>query len=202
VADKRRKRSIIREYLEAIVTAFVLAIIVITFVIQAFKIPSGSMIPTLDVGDHIFVLKFIYSIKNPFSDTILFHTWEPKRGDVVVFKYPKDEKIDFIKRLIGEPGDTIEIRNKQVYINGEPLKEPYSIHSDPLTFRERDEFGPVTVPAGKYFMMGDNRDQSLDSRFWGFVSENKIKGKAFLIYWSWDGKDRWIRWERTGNLIH
>ncbi len=202
MADKRRKRSIIREYLEAIVTAFVLAIIVITFVIQAFKIPSGSMIPTLDVGDHIFVLKFIYSIKNPFSDTILFHTWEPKRGDVVVFKYPKDEKIDFIKRLIGEPGDTIEIRNKQVYINGEPLKEPYSIHSDPLTFRERDEFGPVTVPAGKYFMMGDNRDQSLDSRFWGFVSENKIKGKAFLIYWSWDGKDRWIRWERTGNLIH
>ncbi|MBI3604649.1 MAG: signal peptidase I [Nitrospirae bacterium] len=202
MADKKRKRSIIREYLEAIATAFVLAIIVITFVVQAFKIPSGSMIPTLSVGDHIFVLKFMYSIKNPFSDTILFHTWEPKRGDVVVFKYPKNEKIDFIKRLIGEPGDTIEIRSKQVYINGEPLKEPYSIHSDPLTIRERDEFGPVTVPAGKYFMMGDNRDQSLDSRFWGFVSENKIKGKAFLIYWSWDGKDRWVRWERTGNLIH
>ena len=199
---KTKNRSIIREYLEAIATAFILALIVMTFVIQAFKIPSGSMIPTLKVGDHIFVLKFIYGVKIPFSDTILFHTWAPKRGDVVVFKYPRDEKTDFVKRLIGEPGDTIEIKNKQLYINGEAMKEPYIVHSDSAVLQDRDNFGPITVPEGKYFMMGDNRDQSLDSRFWGFVSENKLKGKAFIIYWSWDGKDEWVRWNRIGKLIH
>jgi len=202
MADKKKKRSIVREYLEAIATAAVLAMIVMTFIVQAFKIPSGSMIPTLSIGDHIFVLKFIYSVKIPFSDTILFHTWAPKRGDVVVFKYPRDEQTDFIKRLIGEPGDTIEIRNKQLYLNGEPVKEPYIIHTDFNLIPERDNFGPITVPEGKYFMMGDNRDQSLDSRFWGFVSENKIKGRASLIYWSWDNKEKWVRFGRIGRLIH
>lgn len=202
MSDKKKKRSIIREYVEAIGTAFILALIVMTFVVQAFKIPSGSMIPTLSIGDHIFVLKFMYGVKIPFSDTILFHTWSPKRGDVVVFKYPREENTDFIKRLIGEPGDTIEVKNKQLYINGEPVKEPYIIHSDPNIIQERDNFGPVTVPEGKYFMMGDNRDQSLDSRFWGFVSENKMKGKAALIYWSWDSKESWVRFERIGKIIH
>lgn len=191
----------IREYVEAILTALILALIVMTFVIQAFKIPSGSMIPTLKVGDHIFVLKFIYGVKIPFSDTILIHTWQPKHGDVVVFKYPRDEKTDFVKRLIGEPGDTIEIKNKQLFVNGEAMKEPYIIHSDTAILQDRDNFGPITVPEGKYFMMGDNRDQSLDSRFWGFVSENKLKGKAFIIYWSWDGKDEWVRWNRIGKFI-
>ena len=202
MTKRKKKPSIVGEYVEAIATAFILALIVMTFVIQAFKIPSGSMIPTLKVGDHIFVLKFIYSVKIPFSDTILFHTWAPKRGDVVVFKYPRDEKTDFIKRLIGEPGDTIEVKNKQVYVNGEVMKDTYAVHSDPAIFQERDNFGPMTVPEGKYFMMGDNRDQSLDSRFWGFVSENKLKGKAIIIYWSWDGKDEWVRWNRIGKLIH
>jgi signal peptidase I len=202
MSEKKKKRSLIREYVEAIGTAFILALIVMTFVVQAFKIPSGSMIPTLSVGDHIFVLKFMYGVKIPFSDTILFHTWAPKRGDVVVFKYPREEKTDFIKRLIGEPGDTIEVKNKQLYINGEPVKEPYIIHTDSNIIPERDNFGPVTVPEGKYFMMGDNRDQSLDSRFWGFVSENKLKGKAALIYWSWDSKESWVRFGRIGKVIH
>ncbi|MHB8483565.1 MAG: signal peptidase I, partial [Nitrospiria bacterium] len=157
MTKKTKRRSIIREYLEAIATAFILALIVMTFVIQAFKIPSGSMIPTLKVGDHIFVLKFIYGVKIPFSDTILFHTWAPKRGDVVVFKYPRDENTDFIKRLIGEPGDTIEIKNKQLFVNGEAMKESYIVHSDPAVLQDRDNFGPITVPEGKYFMMGDNR---------------------------------------------
>jgi len=164
------------------------------------------MIPTLKIGDHILVNKFIYGIRLPYFDVVLVPVTRPKRGDIIVFKYPKDEEKDFIKRVIGMPGDTVEIRNKDVYVNGQLLKENYVIHQDgegPLAriVPERDNFGPISVPIDAYFVMGDNRDQSLDSRFWGFVSFNKIKGMAFIIYWSWDGLDRWVRWDRLGKLI-
>jgi signal peptidase I len=130
----------------------------------------------------------------------------PKRGDVIVFKYPEDESKDFIKRVVGEPGDMIEIREKRVYINGDRLEEPYAVHSDPVTFPQelqpRDNYGPLKVPQDSFFVMGDNRDHSMDSRYWGVVKHNKIKGKAFLIYWSWDKGRYWVRWERIAKQIH
>ncbi len=199
-----KKKSVIREYAEAIVIAVILALVIRTFVVQAFKIPSGSMIPTLNIGDHILVNKFIYGVKTPFTDKILIPAWKPKRGDIIVFKYPVNEKKDFIKRVVGLPGDAIEIRDKKVLINGQPLIEPYIIHQDPAIFDEeqkRDNSGVIKVPEESYFVMGDNRDQSLDSRFWGVVKLNKIKGKAFIIYWSWDGDHSWVRWRRIGTLI-
>ena len=236
-----RKKSKLREYAEAIVIAVLLALIIRAYVVQAFKIPSGSMIPTLVIGDHILVSKFIYGLDFPFTDgrSLIFR--QPKREDVMVFSFPKNRDVeecrsiakniktrfsnalsngdpsylfkddckDFIKRVVGVGGDIVEIKNKQVYINDIPLLEPYKIHKDPQVENEditnRDNFGPVTVPHGKFFAMGDNRDQSYDSRFWGFVDMNDIKGKAFIIYWSWDGSDLWynkVRWGRIGNLIH
>ncbi len=174
--------------------------------VQAFKIPSGSMIETLNIGDHILVNKFIYGIKIPFTDEILIPFSKPKRGDVIVFKYPQDESKDFIKRVIGEPGDVVEVLNKQVYVNQKPLDEPYAIHQDLVVYsreaQPRDYFGPITVPQDSYFVMGDNRDHSMDSRYWGFVKLNKIKGKAFLIYWSWDKSHYWVRWERIAHAVH
>jgi signal peptidase I len=183
-----------------------LALFIRTFVVQAFKIPSGSMIETLQIGDHILVNKFLYGIKIPFSHLHLFPIRAPRRLDVIVFKYPEDESKDFIKRVIGLPGDVVEVRNKTVYVNNEALVEPYAIHRDSMTLppesrSPRDNLGPLIVPADSYFMMGDNRDQSLDSRFWGFVKRDKIKGKAFVIYWSWDGPHTWVRWSRIGHLI-
>lgn len=168
------------------------------FVVQAYKIPSGAMVPTMLIGDHIFADKLSYRAGNL-----------PQRGDVIVFPFPEDEEKDFIKRLIGTPGDTIQIRNKVVLINGVPLDDQsFTQHIDPGiidgTINPRDNFGPVTVPDGAYFVMGDNRDQSLDSRFWGFVREEKIRGKTFLIYWSWSGHGHWtewVRWERIGRRI-
>lgn len=203
------KKSIIREYAEAIVIAVVLALFIRTFVVQAFKIPSGSMIPTLNIGDHILVNKFIYGVKIPFTDKVVVPAWKPTRGDIIVFKYPENEKKDFIKRVIGLPGNTIEIREKTVFINGQPIAEPYIVHQDTMILAEeqkrddcgRDNCGPIKVPEDSYFVMGDNRDQSLDSRFWGIVKLNKIKGKAFIIYWSWDGDHSWVRWGRIGNLV-
>lgn len=163
------------------------------------------MIPTLNVGDHILVNKFLYGTRIPFTDTILLPIRHPRRLDIVVFKYPEDESKDFIKRIIGEPGDTVEVRQKEVYINGQRLVEPYMIHKESSMLaselQPRDHFGPVVVPEESYFVMGDNRDQSLDSRFWGFVKDSKIRGKAFIIYWSWDGKDTWVRWNRIGKLV-
>ena len=187
------EKSVIRQYAEAFIVAIVLALVIRTFVVQAFKIPSGSMIPTLQIGDHILVNKFLYW----FTDL--------HRGDIIVFKFPQDEGRDFIKRVIALPGEKVEVRGKQVYVNDKPLREPYSVHLDP-TIQEnplspRDSFGPVVVPPRQLFMMGDNRDYSMDSRFWGFLDIQKIKGKAFIIYWSWD-RDRFRpRWVRIGMLI-
>lgn len=204
--EQSSKKSVYREYLEALAYAIVLALIIRAFVVQAFKIPSGSMIPTLQIGDHILVNKFIYGIGIPFTNKKLFTFKQPNRGDIIVFKYPGDKDRDFIKRVIGLPGDTVEIRDKQVFVNDKPLKEPYAIFNDHDIIGQsgysRDNYEPVKVPPHHLFMMGDNRDNSMDSRFWGFLDEKNVKGKAFIIYWSWDSNDHWIRWRRIGKLLH
>ena len=202
----KQKKGIFREYLEAILVAVVLALFIRTFVVQAFKIPSGSMQPTLLVGDHILVNKFIYGVKIPFMDKTAIPITAPKRGDVVVFKFPEDPKKDFIKRVIGIEGDILEIRDKKVFLNNHPMEDEYGTHMDPHiipgTARPRDNFGPVTVPSNSLFVMGDNRDHSYDSRFWKFVDLSKVKGKAFIIYWSWNRDNPGVRWGRLGHLIH
>ncbi len=198
----RNTAGSLRENIEAILVAVVLALFIRTFVVQAFKIPSGSMLETLQIGDHILVNKFIYGTHIPLTDISIFPVREPHRGDIVVFKYPVDEKRDFIKRVIGVPGDTIEIRNKIVYVNGEELKDEYVIHRDGnIIPGERDNFESVTVPEGSFFMMGDNRDGSFDSRFWGYVKEEEIIGKALVIYWSWDREKSRPRLGRMGKVI-
>lgn len=208
---KNRKKSAFRETIEAVVIAFLIALVIRTFVIQAFKIPSGSMIPTLQIGDHILVNKFLLGtpVDIPFTNITLFRMpglREPGRGDIIVFKYPEDRTRDFIKRVIGLGGDVIEEKDKTVYVNGRKLVESYAQHVDEdIKAREadrRDNFGPIVVPNGSVFVMGDNRDQSYDSRFWGFVDETEIKGKAMIIYWSWDGDATWVRFSRIGKLLH
>ncbi len=195
----------IREYGEAILIALVLALFIRTFVVQAFKIPSGSMEATLQIGDHILVNKFIYGVKIPFTHKTIVPGKEPRRGDIIVFEFPKDPKKDFIKRVIGEPGDVIEIRDKKILINNKPIEENYGFYLDPSVFpesvRPRDNFGPFTVPPQNYFVMGDNRDHSFDSRFWGTVDFSSVKGKAFIIYWSWDKENFGVRWKRIGRVI-
>lgn len=206
----RKKKSNIRETIEAVVVAFLIALVIRTFVIQAFKIPSGSMIPTLLVGDHILVNKFLLGtpVDIPFTNITLFRMpglRKAQRGDVIVFKYPEDPKRDFIKRVIGVGGDVVMAKDKNVYVNDRRLIEPYTQHVDeevkPGQFDKRDNFGPVVVPKGAVFVMGDNRDQSYDSRFWGFVPDSEIKGKAVIIYWSWDGDKTWVRFNRIGRLV-
>ena len=201
-----QQKSKFREYIEAIILAVVIALFIRTFVIQAYKIPSGSMKPTLLIGDHILVSKFNYGIKLPFLRTTLIPVGAPQRGDIVVFIYPEDRSKDFIKRLIGVPGDTIEIRNKKIFINGLPYSDKHGVYVDnfiiPGAVQPRDNFGPVTVPEGSLFVMGDNRDESYDSRFWGFVSNKDVLGKALIIYWSWNREEHWIRLGRIGGILH
>lgn len=202
----KKKKSTFREYAEAIIVALVLALIIRTFVVQAFKIPSGSMEPTLEIGDHILVNKFIYGTKIPFTSINLFPWESPQRGDVMVFIYPLEPEKDFIKRVIGVGGDTVRIVNKKLYINGVEVPDPHAVYKEdtilPGEVQKRDNFGPVTVPKGNLFVLGDNRDRSLDSRFWGFVPLEDVKGKAFIIYWSWDRQETTVRWKRIGHLIH
>lgn len=201
-----KRKSTLREYTEAIVVALLLALFIRTFVVQAFKIPSGSMLDTLLIGDHILVNKFIYGIKNPFTGETWIPIEEPERKDIVVFEYPLNPSQDYIKRVIGVAGDRIEIKDKKVFVNGEPQNEPYTIYSDnriiPANVQPRDNMDPVTVPPHSLFVMGDNRDNSYDSRFWHFVDLKAVKGKAFILYWSWD-KDKFrVRWDRIGKLVH
>ena len=199
-------KSKIREYAEAVIIAILIALFIRTFVVQAFKIPSGSMKPTLLVGDHILVNKFVYGIKMPYLGKTLIPVSEPKRGDIAVFIYPQDRTKDFIKRVIGVGGDVIEIRDKKIFLNGSSYNDTYGVYTDnlilPLSIQPRDNFGPVQVPNGSIFVMGDNRDRSYDSRFWGFVKLKDVLGKAFIIYWSWDGNDHSIRWNRLSKILH
>jgi signal peptidase I len=173
-----KQKSTLREYAEAILIALLLALFIRTFVVQAFKIPSGSMMNTLLIGDHILVNKFIYGVKNPFTGATWIPFKNPQRKDVVVFKYPVNPKQDYIKRVVGVPGDTIEIRDKKLYVNGELQNEEYAIYLDnriiPGTVQKRDNMGPITVPEQSLFVMGDNRDNSYDSRFWNFVDFSSV----------------------------
>ncbi len=183
-----KKKSLVREYGEALLVALVVAIIIRTFFFQPFTIPSGSMLETIQIGDYLLVNKMAYGMKNPFTDNSwLYEGNDPAHGDIIVFKYPEDPSVDYIKRVIGVPGDTIEIRDKQLYRNNTPVQEPYTQHKDPHMMMDvRDNYGPVTVPAHSFFVMGDNRDNSRDSRYWGFVKKEAIHGKAWRIYWSWE----------------
>ncbi|GFO55212.1 signal peptidase I [Geomonas sp. Red276] len=199
-------KHIVREYVESILIAVLLAMVIRTFVVQAFKIPSGSMEDTLAIGDHILVNKFIYGAKIPFTNTRLLKIRDPRQGDVIVFEYPEDPSKDFIKRVIGTPGDTVEIKDKHVYVNGKIYANPHEVHKEsdviPKEMNPRDFKDPVKVPPNSYFVMGDNRDRSYDSRFWGFVTMDKIKGLAFIKYWSWDSTKMRVRFGSIGKLIN
>ncbi|HAD03707.1 MAG TPA: signal peptidase I [Desulfuromonas sp.] len=183
-----------REYGEALLVAGILALIIRSFVVQAFKIPSGSMEDTLLIGDHLLVNKFLYGIQIPFTDGRYLAMRHPQRGDIIVFEFPEDrgksyfQRRDFIKRVVGTPGDVVEVREKRVFVNGQPYYLANEVHKEgvllPANLSPRDFMPPVTVPAGRYFVMGDNRDRSYDSRFWGFVSDGEIKGLAFIKYFS------------------
>ena len=199
--SQRPVKPLWREYGEALFVALILALVIRTFVVQAFKIPSESMVKTLLVGDHLLASKFSYGIKIPFTHSYIYKGEDPVKGDIIIFEYPNDPSVDYIKRIIGTPGDTIEVRNKQLYRNGEPVKESFIRFTEPDRIQPvRDNFGPVTVPADKYFVMGDNRDNSMDSRFWGFVDRSAIRAKAWRIYWSWGGLGD-IRWDRIGKAV-
>lgn len=211
-----RRKPLWREYLEAIIIAVILALIIRAFVVQAFSIPSGSMLETLQIGDYLLVNKFVYGIRNPFTNRVLIPLGTPQRGDVVVFIYPKDPSKDYIKRVIAVAGDKIQIINKKVYINDELVETPQAIYKDSQVIdpndlwiaasgsngRYRDNFGPYVVPAGHIFVMGDNRDHSFDSRFWGPLPLDLVRGKAWIIYFSWDRHKFWPRWNRIGQVIH
>lgn len=206
---EKKAKSKTRELAEAILWALVLAFIIRAEIVQAFHIPSGSMEPTLLIGDHLLVSKSSYGVKLPLSERILIPMGEPERGDVVVFHF-REGKDDLIKRIIGLPGEILEIKNKVVYINGRKIDDEWGYFTDsrifPAEAQLRDNFGPVNVPEGHYFMMGDNRDNSYDSRFWngaqgGFISREAIVGKAVLIHWSWKAPSWGVRWNRPGTVI-
>jgi signal peptidase I len=197
------KKKFIKEYIEPIVIAVLIALFIRAFIVQAFKIPSSSMEPTLLVGDHLLVNKFIYGIRIPYTDIKFFQYKKPKRGDIIVFIYPKDRKKDFIKRVMGTDGEKVAILHNKIYINDKLIDDPWGHFTMPRSTIE--DYGPVKVPEGSLFVMGDNRDNSQDSRFWGFVKINEVKGKAFIIYFSWDSNAEnplnKIRWTRFGKLI-
>lgn len=186
------RKSTAREYFESIVIAVVLALFVRTWAVQAFTIPTGSMEHNLLVGDYLLVNKFVFGPALSDGERVVLPTGAVRRGDIVVFKFPRDPDRDFIKRIIGLPGETLEVRDKRVYIDGAPLDEPYlpqamtRLAPGAAAVAGRDSHGPLTIPAGHYFAMGDNRDDSEDSRFWGPLPHDHIKGKAVIIYWSYD----------------
>ncbi len=211
------KKSVVREYFETIVIAVILALFFRTFVVQAFKIPTGSMEPNLLIGDHLLVNKFVFAPTLSSLERAVLPTRAVRRGDVVVFKYPEDPERDFIKRVIGLPGETIELRDHRIHVNGRPIDEPYAHYLprpepggpyEATSEDVRDRYGPVVVPANALFVMGDNRDNSQDSRYWGFLPVENIKGKALMIYWSYDGDSGSLnpltqtRWARLLHQIH
>ena len=229
--EGRLKKPLWREYGEALFIALILALVIRAFVVQAFSIPSGSMLDTLQIGDYLLVNKFSYGIRNPLTNKVWFPIGTPQRGDVVVFIFPQDPTKDYIKRVIAIPGDKVQIINKKVYINDKLTETPQAVFKDQtlLSAREspKDNMGPIVVPPDSFFVMGDNRDHSYDSRFWGFVPLDALRGKAFIIYFSWAGKNSqplyqalaegvkgllqhysWdsrsfrLRWDRIGKIIH
>lgn len=203
----QKKKSSWRENIEAILIAVVIALFIRTFIVQAFKIPSGSMLETLQIGDQILVNKFIYGVKIPFTNgKTLIPVKTPQRNDIVVFKYPEDPSKDYIKRVIAVAGDTLEIVNKNLYVNDQLVPDqPWAQYKDhrilPGQITTRDNLRKITVPANKLFVMGDNRDNSHDSRFWGFVDLSEVRGEAIIIYWSWDKAHFSVRWNRIGTLL-
>jgi signal peptidase I len=207
--EKGKSKSKTREYVESLIIAAIIAFFVRSFVIQAFKIPSSSMEPTLLIGDHLLVNRLSYVMKIPFTDKVIFSLGDPKKNDVIVFRYPVEPDKDFIKRVIATPGDTVEIKDKVIYVNGTRIDDKWGYYSDtlilPQNVNPRDNFGPLKVPKDAYFVMGDNRDRSLDSRFWGIVPKDNLVGRALILYFSWNGKSEdllnYVRWTRIGSLI-
>ncbi len=225
--EQARKEPLLVEYARSFFPVILIVLLLRSFLVEPFRIPSGSMIPTLKVGDFILVNKFSYGIRLPVIDTKVIPISEPERGDVVVFRFPKDPSVDYIKRVIGLPGDRVAYRNKHVYINGKraPLEKlgPYTETKggmpipgairysetlpddgkhDILLENNRPTYnGEWIIPEGHYFVMGDNRDNSNDSRFWGFVPEKNLVGKAFMIWMNWSFDDGGIEWGRIGNTI-
>jgi signal peptidase I len=203
------RKSTAREYFESIAIAVILALFIRTFVVQAFKIPTGSMENNLLIGDHLLVNKFVYGPAASGLEKAILPMRDIGRGDIVVFKFPQEPERDFIKRVIGLPGETLELRNKKVYINGTPLDEPY-VHflvppsaegQEVAPFDLRESYGPVTVPEGQYFVMGDNRDNSQDSRWWGYLPRDLVKGKALMIYWSFESDRNDYQQDGLGDTI-
>jgi signal peptidase I len=174
-------------------------------VVQAFKIPSGSMLPTLQIGDYVLVNPLRYGLRLPWFRGWLLRWSDPRPGDVIVFAGSKQPVQDYVKRVVAVGGEIVEIRNKQVLVDGRPRDVPegyFTNGSEHVQFDgPRDNFGPAAIPPGQVFVLGDNRDQSVDSRFWGSVDVDEVEGKAFLIYWSADGEDGWVRWERLGRMV-
>jgi len=197
------KKGRLRENLEGIAVALLLALFIRAFFIQAYKIPSSSMEPTLLVGDHLLVLKCAYGIRIPLVGRYLLEFSRPKRGDIIVFVYPRNPKKDFIKRVMGLPGERIQVIDRKVYVNGKPIEDPWGFWAKGAVLRPN--FGPVIVPEGHYFVLGDNRDNSMDSRYWGFVPKENILGKALIIYWSWNSRGEGllekVRWARIGKIL-
>jgi signal peptidase I len=208
---KPKKKGTVREYAEAFVIAFIIALLIRTFLIQAFKIPSSSMEPTLLVGDHILVSKFIYGIRIPYIGKKFLTFHKPKRGDIIVFVYPEDPKKDFIKRVIATGGEEVRINDRQIFVNGKAIDDPWGVYGErrglfiPGPLRPRDNYGPKVVPPSSLFVLGDNRDNSQDSRYWGFVKLSAVKGKAFVIYFSYNREAtalvNKVRWNRFGKLL-
>jgi signal peptidase I len=205
------RKSVVREYVESILIAVIMALFIRTFVVQAFKIPTGSMEPNLLVGDHLLVNKLVFAPGG--AERSLLPTRDVRRGDIVVFKYPEDTERDFIKRVIGLPGDTLELKDRKIHINGTPIDEPYAHYlprpeggfGEMTSADVRDAYGPVVVPANAYFVMGDNRDNSQDSRYWGFLPRDLVKGRALFIYWSFEpggGVSGVVTGTRWGRLLH
>ena len=204
------KKSTAREYFESIVVAVILALFIRTFVVQAFKIPTGSMEENLLIGDHLLVNKFVFGQTASGLEQSLLPITTIERGDVIVFKFPVEPERDFIKRVIGLPGETVEVRDRKIFINGTPIDDPHAHYLLPASspdyhevtsFDVRERYGPVTVPANHYFMMGDNRDNSQDSRYWGFLPRDLVKGKALVIYWSYEAEREEIEDASAGATI-
>jgi signal peptidase I len=194
------EKSRLRQNVESIGLALLIALAVRSSVVQAFWVPSGSMLPTIQIGDHLFVNKLAYAVKLPLIGQVA-KTGDPQRNDIVVFISPVDHQTDLIKRIIAIGGDTVEIRSKKLLVNGQEVDDSHANFIDPHVTSNgpRDNFGPITIPEGKVFCMGDNRDRSYDSRYWGFASVDDIKGKATFVYFSWDSDNKW---PRLGRFLH